>query len=156
MVAIRRMSLLEYRLSGFFRVYPISALFTMGPESQRINQRKFYTKFCLYKTFITLNFHTPYDLSSRQHAFLILLLWCDFECGLPTRGLATLGVLRRGNDGGRPSDPLGVRKGILEDPRMFWSSSRLWMGSSLPWVDRTWIPTALVIFDQCQLYHLEM
>jgi hypothetical protein len=59
-------------------------------------------------------------------------------CGLPSRGLATLGVLLRGDDGGWPSDPLGVGTG-LEDPRMFWSSSRLWMG----WSSSSWSPTDL-------------
>jgi hypothetical protein len=34
-----------YRISGFFRVYPISALFATCSYSRRINQRKFDTKF---------------------------------------------------------------------------------------------------------------
>jgi hypothetical protein len=63
-----------------------------------------------------------------------------FECGLPSRDLATLGVRRRGDDGGGPSDPMGA--GSLEDPGMGWSSSRLWIAPSLlPGVDRLRIST---------------
>jgi hypothetical protein len=47
-------------------------------------------------------------------AALIDWLGFDFECGLPSRGLTTLGVLRRGDDGGEPLDPLGMRTGHLE------------------------------------------
>jgi hypothetical protein len=61
---------------------------------------------------------------------------CDVERRLPSRGLATLGLLRRGDDEGRPSDPLGVGAGLLEDPLILWSSSKLLMGPSLPRVDR--------------------
>jgi hypothetical protein len=50
-------------------------------------------------------------------------------------------LLRRGDDGGRPSNPLGVGTGLLEDPRMLWSTSRLWMGPSLPRVDRPRVPS---------------
>ena len=41
----------------------------------------------------------------------MMMMGCDFECGLPSRGLATLGLLRRGDDGGRTSDPLGSGDG---------------------------------------------
>jgi hypothetical protein len=36
-----------YRISDFFCVYPISALFATTPESQRINLCKFHTRFVL-------------------------------------------------------------------------------------------------------------
>jgi hypothetical protein len=48
--------------------------------------------------------------------------------GMLSRGLATLGVLLQGDDGGRPSDFLGVGTGLLEDAWMVWSSIRLWIG----------------------------
>jgi hypothetical protein len=50
------------RISGFFRVYPISALFAISSDSQRINQRKFYTKFCLCN--ILIPFPWAYSLDS--------------------------------------------------------------------------------------------
>jgi hypothetical protein len=37
-----------------------------------------------------------------------------FECGLSKRGPVTLGVLRRGDDGGRSSGSLGAGTGLLE------------------------------------------
>jgi hypothetical protein len=51
----------QYHISCFFRVYPISALFAMSPESRRINQRKFDTKFCLYNAFLTFPYAYPLD-----------------------------------------------------------------------------------------------
>lgn len=37
-----------YSISGFFQLYPISALFTTISESRKINQRKFESKCCSF------------------------------------------------------------------------------------------------------------